>query len=689
MNKKSFLIVIFIIINCCSLYAQNSRIDQLKLKLESITIDAPGLTEKADVNVNNVLLPDFLRSLASAHEINLNIDADLNNIIIANNFSNSTVAHVLLFVCNEYNLTIEFIGNILSIKKVEVPIVKPENREIPITYNDETQLFSIDLQKDSLYIAFKLITDKTGKNLVFEPGLENMLLSAYIQNMPFDSALDKIAFSNNITVTKTRDNYYLFEKNNLGPSIANQQLVNKHANQNQSRSNGYYKILDPVLRTLDVDFENAEIATIIRNIGLDLNVNMFTSTPLPEAGRVSVKANGISFDLLLDHMLENTAYTYKKQDDIYYFGKKESASLRNTIAIPLMHRSIEIMNNQTGNQQNSFNNSNINSYGVSQNNLTSNSQNRQSINTSNSNSFTNYASKAEALVNILPDEIKQNLEIKVDVELNSFIVSGPSQDILKFREFIKSIDKPIPVIAIEVMILAVAKSATLETGVSFGIGDEPVQTQGSIFPNADLTVSGKDVSKILGGNNILGALNLGKVVPNFYMNIKAMEANGDVDIQSTPKLSTLNGHRSSLSIGETTYYVVTNVNYFGSQIPQTSEIKNFEPIEAKLQIDLKPLVSGDGQVTMEINVEQSTFSGGRISPEAPPNMDSRKFTSIVRVKDQDLIMLGGLEEKVKNDSGTGVPFLSRIPVIKWFFSTRSREDSSKKLVILIKPTIIY
>lgn len=690
MNKKSFFIVCIILINCFSLYAQqDGRIEQLKLKLESITMDAPGLSEKADINVNNVLLPDFLRSLANAHKINLNINADLNSIVIANNFSNSTVADVLLFVCNEYDLTINFIGNILSIKKIEVPVQKLKIRDIPISFNNESQLFSIDLQKDSLHVVFKLITNKTGKNLVFEPGLENVLLSAYIQNMPFDSALDKIAFSNNITVTKTRDNYYLFEKNNLSSSVQNGKIAKTQVVPNRPRSNGYYEILDPVLRTINVNFENTNIATIIRDIGLDLKINMFTSTPLPEAGRVSVKANGISFDVLLNHILENTEYSYKKQDDIYFFGKSESASLRNTITIPLMHRSIEIMNNQGGNQQNNFSNSNRRSYGASQNNITSNSQNRQVLNTSNTNSFKNYVNKAEALVNILPDEIKKNLEIKVDVELNSFIVSGPSQDILNFKEFIKYVDKPIPVIAIEVMILAVSKSATLETGISFGIGEEPVQTQGSIFPNTDLTISGRDVSKILGGNNVLGALNLGKVVPNFYLNLKAMEANGDIDIQSTPKLSTLNGHRSNLSIGETTYYVVTDVNYFGSQIPQTSEIKNFQPIEAKLEINLKPLVSGDGQVTMEINVEQSTFSGGRISPEAPPNMDSRKFTSIVRVKDQDLIMLGGLEEKVKNDSGTGVPFLSRIPVIKWFFSTRKKEDSSKKLVILIKPTIIY
>jgi type IV pilus assembly protein PilQ len=53
-----------------------------------------------------------------------------------------------------------------------------------------------------------------------------------------------------------------------------------------------------------------------------------------------------------------------------------------------------------------------------------------------------------------------------------------------------------------------------------------------------------------------------------------------------------------------------------------------------------------------------------------------------------MILLGGLMEKRKSDSGSGTPFLSRLPVIKWFFSSRKHESSDSKLSVLIKPTII-
>ncbi|WP_308990632.1 type II and III secretion system protein [Mariniflexile litorale] len=167
-----------------------------------------------------------------------------------------------------------------------------------------------------------------------------------------------------------------------------------------------------------------------------------------------------------------------------------------------------------------------------------------------------------------------------------------------------------------------------------------------------------------------------------------MESNGNIKIRSTPKLSTLNGHRATFSNGQTSYYAVTQRNIYGTDNPQTSEITNYEPIDAELGLTIKPMVSGDGQVTLDIFVIQSSF-GLRIAEDAPPDLSSREFSSIIRVHDQDIVVLGGLEEQVKNDSGTGVPFLARIPVIKWLFSSRKREDSKSKLTVLIKPTVIY
>ena len=695
-QKCCLFIMLFLVFNTGIIFAQQDRILQLKTKLESIVVDSPGLDANVDVNVSNASLPGFLQAIAHANNVNLNVNPELEQFYITNNFSNATVEDVLLFVCKEYDLDIDFTGNIISIYKYKVEVKPVIHREIPIQYDIKNELLTIDLQKDTLHIAFKQIMDKTGKNLVFAPSIGNTPISGYIKNMPFDGALDKIAFSNNLTVSKTRDNYYLFERyddyvviNNSKPDKKGTNNVQKP--QRKRKSNFYFHVLDTIKNTLNVDFENTPITNIVYDIGLDLKLNMFTSSPLDKAGIATVKAKNISFDLLLDKIFENTEFTYKIEDNIYYFGDKKQMTLRNAVIVPLMYRSIEVMNTASGGQSRlgrTQNYANANTNYLSSNFNTNNTPNTRN-NRSNTNVSSETNSKAEALINIIPEDIAKDLEIKIDIELNSFIVSGPSQSVERFKDFIHYIDKPVPVILIEVMVIEINKNAIIETGIKAGIGEAPTQTQGDVFPAIDLNIGASTINSIIGGFSGFGSFNIGQVVPNFYLQLKAMESNGNIKIRSSPKLSTLNGHRANLSIGETTYYAVTERNIYGSQNPQTSEITNYLPVDAEFSLKIKPLVSGDGQITLDINVVQSTFNGVKVADEAPPGMNSREFNSIIRVKNQDLVILGGLEKQVKNDSGTGIPVLSRIPILKWFFSSRKREDSKNKLTILIKPTVIY
>ena len=176
---------------------------------------------------------------------------------------------------------------------------------------------------------------------------------------------------------------------------------------------------------------------------------------------------------------------------------------------------------------------------------------------------------------------------------------------------------------------------------------------------------------------------------DFYISIQALESNNLVKVRSTPKLSTLNGHEASMSIGKSEYYLEQTTNVIGSQNPQTQFTNVYKPVNADLSIKIKPTVSGDGQITLEIEVQQSDFTDTRVTNTGPPNSVKRKFESMVRVKDQDMIILGGLEETSTTQKGSGVPVLSRIPVLKWLFSSRSKEVEKTKLVIFIKPTVIY
>ncbi|BFP40628.1 general secretion pathway protein GspD [Flavobacteriaceae bacterium GF1] len=721
------------------------RILGIQNNLEALAVDNKGLTEtlKLDINVSSVPLSNFLLAVSEVHQININIDPSLQGINIVNNFSNVAVADLLVFLCKEYGLDIDFTGNILSIKKYEPPPPIIPEKEILVSYDPINNSLSTDLRNDPLEKTFRKLIDVSGQNLLFGNGMENIPLTLYLKDVPFEIAMEKLAGTNGLSFSKSRDGFYLFDRidppasNTEGTSATNRRSYGQNSNFN-------YQVIDTTKRIVSVDFDNVPLADIIKSMAHDLNLDIYMATPLQEAGNVSIKAKQMYFDELLTKIFESkastsfsnnralndptngptrgqpsnfnpaqaqnrgTSFTFKKEDDIYYFGTADQLSVRRFEVVQMMHRSVELLGDPmpsssfnrsagrtvTGGVNylgNGFQNGGVPGgvgVGAGLGNRGQNFNNQRPI-TPQNNQFGNYSTAAEAIVNILPAEVTADLDIQVDFELNSFLVSGPATHINRFKKFIKEIDKPVPVVLIEVMLIEVRRNATVETGISWGIGDGPVDTQGAIFPEANLTLGAQTVNKIIGGFDGFGSFNIGKVVPEFFATIKAMEANGNIKIRSTPKLSTLNGHRANLSIGETTYYVVTSQNFFGAQIPTASEIRNFLPIDAQLAVSIKPLVSGNGQVTLEINVIQSDFSGERIDEDAPPGLTSREFSSIIRMQNQDLAILGGLEEKIKTDTGSGVPFLARIPIIKWLFSQRSREDSKQKLTILIKPTVIY
>jgi type IV pilus assembly protein PilQ len=182
---------------------------------------------------------------------------------------------------------------------------------------------------------------------------------------------------------------------------------------------------------------------------------------------------------------------------------------------------------------------------------------------------------------------------------------------------------------------------------------------------------------------------LGNVSPNFYLSIKALEDAGEVNIKSTPTVATLNGHETVMKIGDQQYYLEVNNqivnNTVNSNVFQSQQWKS---VTADLTITITPYVSKDEQVTLDLSVVQSTFTS-KVSETAPPGQTTRNFESLIRVKNGDMVLLGGLDEVSKMETSSGVPFLSRIPIIKWLFSSRTKAKTKKQLTIFIRPTVSY
>src|SRR5690606_38095274 len=135
-------------------------------------------------------------------------------------------------------------------------------------------------------------------------------------------------------------------------------------------------------------------------------------------------------------------------------------------------------------------------------------------------------------------------------------------------------------------------------------------TQGSIFPGLEVEMGFESINNILNAISGFGVINLGQVTENFYLSLQALESNNIIEIESTPKISTLNGHEATISIGETTYYQETQVNVQTSVTNQgVLQSRQWKSIDANLSVKIKPFVSADEYVTLTITVEQDDCSG--------------------------------------------------------------------------------
>src|SRR5690606_37084993 len=182
-QMKRILLCLTLILSTVLYSQDDKRIFQLQNNIELIMADTPGLSQKLDINLKQTSLANFLLAVSDVHKVNISVAPSLEQINIVNNFTDVTVADLLMFLCKEYNLTIDFTGNILSIKPYEAPKEIPVEKPIDVSYDPSSQLISLNLNGDKLYESFKMITDITGKNLFFSQGMESIPLTVYVKDI--------------------------------------------------------------------------------------------------------------------------------------------------------------------------------------------------------------------------------------------------------------------------------------------------------------------------------------------------------------------------------------------------------------------------------------------------------------------------------------------------------------------------
>ena len=202
-----------------------------------------------------------------------------------------------------------------------------------------------------------------------------------------------------------------------------------------------------------------------------------------------------------------------------------------------------------------------------------------------------------------------------------------------------------------------------------------------------------DISTGLGGMFGLA----GVATSNFAAFIELLKTQGDVQVLSSPRVSTVNNQKAVIKVGSDEYYV-TNVSTDTSSVAgagTTNVSVTLESFFSGVALDVTPQISRDGEVVLHIHpsvseVSQQTKSvvttmGNLTLPLAASNI--RESDTVIRAANGQVVVIGGLMQEQTEDETASVPLLGDLPVLGGLFRHTRTSSRKSELVILLRPVV--
>ncbi|HEX4940742.1 MAG TPA: hypothetical protein VFX11_18855, partial [Candidatus Kapabacteria bacterium] len=196
-----------------------------------------------------------------------------------------------------------------------------------------------------------------------------------------------------------------------------------------------------------------------------------------------------------------------------------------------------------------------------------------------------------------------------------------------------------------------------------------------------------------------GVFTLGANFTDFNAVLALLQLQGDVQVLSSPRISTLNNQKAVIKVGNDEFFVTdisSTTTTTSSTVSDTPDI-TLTPFFSGIALDVTPQISETGDVILHVHpsitevVEKTKDIGlGEETLSLPLAFSSiRETDSIVRASNGQVVVIGGLMQDSFREEVSKIPWLGDIPVIGDFlFSQHLRRKVKSELVILLKPHVV-
>lgn len=246
---------------------------------------------------------------------------------------------------------------------------------------------------------------------------------------------------------------------------------------------------------------------------------------------------------------------------------------------------------------------------------------------------------------------------------NAVIVSGTPDQLSKIDSLVSGIDQPQRQIFIEAVITETALDKTHEIGVNMQLA---LDKAGFVTNTTAIDLLTDNAAIFSGGD--------------FSALVKAVSTDQNTELLSRPNMLIMDRERGYITVGQNVPFLTSTEATEGGNI-----IQSIERQDVGVSLEVVPHII-DNEIVLQINQESQSVSNSSIASDIITN--KRTLQTVVKVKDKQTIMLGGLISNDERTTKSGVPVLMDIPWIGGLFRSDRKEKLQRELRIVIRTTIL-
>jgi len=292
--------------------------------------------------------------------------------------------------------------------------------------------------------------------------------------------------------------------------------------------------------------------------------------------------------------------------------------------------------------------------------------------------------------NISARQTETAIDVRVDTNTNSLIITGPPEFIRSSLAIIEQLDIRRPQVMVEVVIAEITEDNTRELGINFLLNRGTNETLGFSNLGGESVLTGPTGTSAdtlptsIGSGLTLALGSLSNSNLDFGLLIRAISSNAANNIISTPTIVTLDNQEAEIVVGSTVPLLT------GQQLSDNNDnpFQTIERSDIGLTLKVKPQISDGDTIKLELEQEVSNVNTTSFTGAADITTSKRSIKTTVLIEDGQTMVLGGLIDDQINDVVEKVPLLGDVPVVGRLFKFKSTQKIKKNMVIFLRPIIM-